>query len=134
MTAAVGEGSELPLELKRAGVSLALTQVSPSGLRLDSDYYENDACGWRLAIRRAIASSPLSRTCRSLLRRLPKTKPPILPCAIIASCAQMQSNVLAKELDVRAFKSARLPQVDLVAQYAVREIQLRELLSEVPAQ
>jgi outer membrane protein TolC len=32
---------------------------------------------------------------------------------------QMQSNVLAKELDVRSFKSARLPQVDLVAQYAL---------------
>ena len=32
---------------------------------------------------------------------------------------QMQSNVLAKELDVRSFKAARLPQVDLVAQYAL---------------
>jgi outer membrane protein TolC len=32
---------------------------------------------------------------------------------------QMQSTVLAKELDVRSFKSARLPQVDLVAQYAL---------------
>jgi len=32
---------------------------------------------------------------------------------------QMQSNLLAKELDVRSFKASRLPQVDLVAQYAL---------------
>ena len=32
---------------------------------------------------------------------------------------QMQSNVLAKELDLRSYKAARLPQVDLVAQYAL---------------
>jgi outer membrane protein TolC len=32
---------------------------------------------------------------------------------------QMESTVLAKELDVRSFKSARLPQVDLVAQYSL---------------
>ena len=30
----------------------------------------------------------------------------------------MQSNILAKAMDVRSYKSARLPQVDLVAQYA----------------
>ena len=31
----------------------------------------------------------------------------------------MQSNILAKELDLRSYKAARLPQVDLVAQYAL---------------
>jgi outer membrane protein TolC len=32
---------------------------------------------------------------------------------------QMQSNVLAKELQLRSYKASRLPQVDLVAQYAL---------------
>ena len=32
---------------------------------------------------------------------------------------QMQSNVLAKELDLRSFKRGVLPQFDLVAQYAL---------------
>lgn len=32
---------------------------------------------------------------------------------------QMQSNVLAKELDLRSYKAQHLPQVDLVAQYAL---------------
>ena len=31
----------------------------------------------------------------------------------------MQSNVLAKQLDFRSFKAERLPQIDLVAQYAL---------------
>ena len=31
----------------------------------------------------------------------------------------MQSNVLARELDLRSYKASRLPQVDLVAQYAL---------------
>ena len=31
---------------------------------------------------------------------------------------EMQSNVLAKELEVRSFRAARLPEVDLVAQYS----------------
>jgi outer membrane protein TolC len=32
---------------------------------------------------------------------------------------QMQSNVLAKELELRSYKASRLPQIDLVAQYAL---------------
>ena len=32
---------------------------------------------------------------------------------------RMQSAVLAKELEIRSYKAARLPQVDLVAQYAL---------------
>src|SRR5581483_11853950 len=32
---------------------------------------------------------------------------------------ELQSNILAKQLDVRSFKAARLPVVDLVAQYAL---------------
>ena len=32
---------------------------------------------------------------------------------------EMESNVLAKELEVRSFRAARLPEVNLVAQYSV---------------
>src|ERR1700728_1698844 len=40
MAAAVEEGSELPVELKRARVSLALSEERRSAARLDADYYE----------------------------------------------------------------------------------------------
>ena len=40
MTAAVGEGTELPLEQKRAQLNLATSQERLESARLDSDYYE----------------------------------------------------------------------------------------------
>ena len=40
MNAAVNEGSELPLELKRAKVNLAASQERLSASQLDLDYYE----------------------------------------------------------------------------------------------
>ncbi len=47
---------------------------------------------------------------------------------------QMQSNVLAKELDLRSYKAARLPQVDLVAQYALfARYNYIKLFPEIPA-
>lgn len=118
MTAAVNEGTELPVELKRAQVNLAMSQERASGARLDADYYE-----MMLAV---ALGYPAADRVKPLDSDLPATL--TLPQEDQAADAalrnsrdlrQMQANVLAKEMDVRAYKSARRPQVDLVAQYAL---------------
>ena len=118
MTAAVSEGSELPVELKRAQVNLALSQERGGAARLDADYYE-----MMLAV--ALGYPPSDRV-KPLNSDLPAslTLPPEEEAGDSAlrnsrDLRQMQATVLAKEMDVRAFKSARRPQVDLVAQYAL---------------
>jgi len=117
-SAEVEEGSQLPVELKRAKVNLALSQERVSAARLDADYYE-----MMLAV---ALGYPVSDSIKPVESDLPlNVKPPSEDqAADIAlrnsrDLRQMQSNVLAKEMDIRSFKSARRPQVDLVAQYAL---------------
>ena len=118
MAAAVEEGSELPVELKRARVSLALSEERRSAARLDADYYE-----MMLAV---ALGYPASDSVKPVDAELPATVtlPPEDQAADTAlrnsrELRQMQANVLSKEMDVRSYKSARRPQVDLVAQYAL---------------
>jgi outer membrane protein len=118
MAAAVEEGSELPLELKRARVSLALSQERIGAARLDADFYE-----MMLAV---ALGYPASDRVKPVDAELPAslTLPPQDQAADTAlgnsrELRQMQANVLSKEMDVRSYKSARRPQVDLVAQYAL---------------
>jgi outer membrane protein len=118
MSAAVSEGSELPLELKRAHVNMAISETRLSSLRLDRDYYQMMlavALGYPATDRVKPVDSDLS------LIPAPPSEDEAADMALRNNreLRQMQSNVLAKELDVRSFKSARLPQVDLVAQYAL---------------
>jgi outer membrane protein TolC len=118
MSAAVSEGSELPLELQRAKVNLAVAQERLSSSRLDLDYYQMMlavALGYPAADRVKPIDSDLSAT---------PTPPSEDEAADLAlrnnrQLREMQSNVLAKELQVRSFRAARLPQVNLVAQYAL---------------
>lgn len=118
MTAAVGEGAELPLELKRAQVTLAVSQQRLDAARLDGDYYEMllaVALGYPATDRvkpveselSFIASPPSENQAADFAMRNNK------------ELRQMQSSVLAKEMDVRSFKAERLPKIDLVAQYAL---------------
>ena len=118
MSAAVSEGSELPLELKRAHVNMAVSETRLSSLRLDRDYYEMMLAvvlGYPATDRVKPVDTDLS------LSLAPPSEDEAADMALRNNreLRQMQSNVLAKELDVRSFKSARLPQVDLVAQYAL---------------
>jgi outer membrane protein len=118
LAAAVSEGSELPLELKRARVNLALSQERLSSARLDQDYFQ-----MMLAVVLGYPATDRVKPVESDLSQTPA--PPSEDEAADAALhnnrqlRQMQSNVLAKELEVRSFRSARLPQVDLVAQYAL---------------
>lgn len=118
MDAAVTEGSELPLELKRARVNLAVSQERVGAARLDAEYYE-----MMLAV---ALGFPATDRVKPVSSELPKGV--VLPkeneatdtaLANSKEFRQMQANVLAKEIEVRSYRSARRPQVDLIAQYAL---------------
>jgi outer membrane protein TolC len=117
VTAAVTEGTELPLELKRARVNLASSEEQLNAARLDRDYYE-----MMLAI--VVGYSATDRV-KPVDSELPAFAPGSENDAVDMALRnnrqlkQMQSNILAKELDLKSYKAARLPQVDLVAQYAL---------------
>lgn len=118
MDAAVSAGNELPLELKRARVNLAMSEQQLQAAALDQDYYE------------MLLATTLGFPATDRVKPIDSD----LPAAVVPSSEsdaadlairnnhtlrQMQSNVLAKEFDLRSYKAARLPKVDLVAQYAL---------------
>jgi len=116
--AGVTEGSELPLELKRARVNLALSEQRRTAARLDADYYE-------MMLSVVLGYQPTDRV-KPIASELPSlSSPPSEDEAADAAMRnnkelrQMQSNVLANQLELRSYKAARLPQVDLVAQYSL---------------
>ncbi len=118
MSAAVNEGSELPLELKRAKVNLAVSQERLSSSQLDLDYYQ-----MMLAVALGFSATDRVKTVDSDLSGTP-TPPTEEDAADMAlrnnrQLRQMRSQVLAKQLQVRSFRAAFLPQVNLVAQYSL---------------
>lgn len=117
MSAAVNEGSELPLELKRAKVNIALAEQRLNSSQLDLDYDEMMlaiALGYPATDRVKPVDSDISAT------PAPPSEQEAEDMALRNNrqLREMQSNVLAKELEVRSFRAARLPEVNLVAQYS----------------
>jgi outer membrane protein len=116
--AAVNEGSQLPVDLKRARVDLAMSQQQLEVANLDGDYY-----AMMLAIVLGYPATdrvkPVESDFASILT--PPTEDVAADTAVRNNreLSQMQSNVLAKELEIRSFKAERLPKVNLVAQYAL---------------
>ncbi len=116
--AGVNEGSELPLELKRARVNLAVSRQKLESTGLDEDYYEMMLAvvlGYPASDRVKPVNSEIS------ISAAPETEDEAADAALRNNreLRQMQSNVLAKQLDLRSYRAARLPQVSLVAQYAL---------------
>jgi outer membrane protein TolC len=118
MNASVSEGSELPVELTRARVNLENAQVRLDSGKLDSDYYE-----MMLAIALGYPATDRVKPVDSGTSEL--IVPPSEDAAADSALhnnrelRQMQSDVLARELDLRSYRAARLPKIDLVAQYAL---------------
>jgi outer membrane protein TolC len=117
-SAGVNEGSELPLDQNRARVNLALSQQRLESIGLDQDYYE-----MMLAV---VLGYPPSDRVKPVdtdisLPVAPESEDEATDMALRNNreLRQMQSNVMAKQLEVRSYKSSRLPQVSLVAQYAL---------------
>ena len=118
MSAAVNEGSELPLELKRARVNLSMSEQRLDAARLDADYYEME-----LAI---IVGFPATDRVKpvdseALDIAVPENENEAADAAIRSNrqLREMQSNIFAKEMELKSYRSYRYPQVDLVAQYAL---------------
>lgn len=116
--AAVAEGSQLPLDLKRAQVNLAMSQERLSSAQLDQDYYQMllaVALGFPATDRVQPVDSD------STVATPPASEDEATDLALNNNrdLRRMQSSVLVKQLDVRSFKAERLPQMDLVAQYAL---------------
>jgi outer membrane protein len=116
--ASVSEGAELPLTLKRARVNLAMSEQRLEASRLDADYYE-----MMLAVVLGFPASdrikPIDTELASIASPPSENEAADTAMRNNKELRQMQSNVLARELQLRSYKSSRLPQVDLVAQYAL---------------
>ena len=118
MQAQIREGTELPLEAKRSKLTLAEYSQRLDAARLDADYLE-----MMLAVG---VGFPSNDRIKPVDAQLPAMEPPqseeqAAEMAIRNNreLRQMQSNVLAKELELQSYRAARYPQVNLVAQYAL---------------
>lgn len=116
--AQVQEGRALPLAQKQA--ELAIAQARQSALDLDD---QRDSAETSLAI---ALGFPAEDRVQPIAEERPA--PPLPPTAEAAlqeavsannELRQLRSQMSAKELEIRADKAARLPRVDLVAQYAL---------------
>jgi len=118
MQARVSEGRELSIESKRAALNLARGRQRVEQLVDDQDSTERS-----LAVVLGFSADDQVRAAADEL------KAPALPANEVAAIQsatesskelrKLQSALAAKELEVRAQKAARLPTVDLIAQYGL---------------
>jgi outer membrane protein len=114
----VEEGRELPLEAERAELNLARARQTADSLEDDHETAETSLAlvlGYSADDR--VAPAGEERTAPLL----PKSEQAAVASAWESSddLRHLESQITAKELDVRAAKAARLPHVDLVAEYAL---------------
>jgi outer membrane protein len=114
----VGEGRELPIDAKRAVLSVAL-----AGQRLEQLAADQDAAERSLAVVLGFSADDQVRAANEEppAPALPSSEEAAIQNAIQSSkeLRRLESALIAKGLDVRAQKAARLPTVDLIAQYGL---------------
>lgn len=114
----VTEGREIPLESKRADLNLARARQRFQALEGDLEYAEGS-----LAVVLGYSSSdrvePMDD--ERPMPESPGTAEEAVAVALQNSkeVRRLESQLQAKGLEIRSYKSARLPQVDLVAQYSL---------------
>lgn len=114
----VEEGHELPIANKRAGVNLAHARQRVEQLDSDRDFAEHSlALVLGMNADDQVRPADEDRT----VPDLPASEEAAVKNALESSkeLRRLESNLIAKGLDVRAQKASRLPRVDLVAQYAL---------------
>jgi outer membrane protein TolC len=114
----IEEGRELPIELKRANLELAKAKQSAESLADDADYAQRSLAvllGYTPEDR--VKASPEERA----VPKIPDTEQAALEAALEGSheLKRLQSAMLAKGLEIKSQKAARLPRLDLLASYAV---------------
>ncbi|MGA2737733.1 MAG: TolC family protein [Bryobacteraceae bacterium] len=112
------EGRELPLESKRAELNLARARQSADALDADRETAETS-----LAI--VLGYGADDRVQPAAEERAPAPMPPSEQAAVESALksskelGRLESQIVAKGLEGRAAKAARLPHADLVAQYGL---------------
>ena len=114
----IGEGREIPLEGKRADLNLARARQRFQALEGDLEYAEAS-----LAV---VLGYPASDRVEPVDDQRTPPEVPGTPEAAVATALQnnrdvrrLESQLQAKGLEIRGYNSYRLPQLDLVAQYAL---------------
>ena len=116
----VKEGRALPLAEKQAAFNLARSRQAADALDADRDYAETS-----LAILAGFDAADRVRPVDSDQQRTPPALPESEDRAVQSALEsnkdlrKLQSQITAKGLEMRSEKAARLPHVDLVAQYAL---------------
>lgn len=114
----VQEGRELPIEIKRSDLDLKRANQRLQALTSDQDYSEHS-----LALVLGYGAEDRARSAGEE-RTAPVTPPSEEEATETALSAnkdlkRLESALVAKGLDMKAQKAARLPRVDLVAEYAL---------------
>ena len=114
----VSEGREIPLESKRAELNLARTRQRADALAADEEYAEGS-----LALVLGYPAGDLVRAAEDDSGQLaiPESEESAVADALRNSreIKRLESQLQARMLDLRGYKSARLPVIDLVAQYSL---------------
>jgi outer membrane protein TolC len=114
----VKEGRELPIDLKRSALNVARGRQRVGQLAADQDAAERS-----LAVVLGFAADDQVRASNEegAAPSLPPSEDTAIQDAIQSSkeLRRLESALIAKGLDVRAQKAARLPTVDLIAQYGL---------------
>ena len=116
--AQVDEGRVLPIEGKRAALNLARARQTVANLEADQEIAETSL------------ATVLGLSAEDRARPIPEDrKPPAMPLSeddMIRSAIRyskelrrLESRIAAKGLEIRADRAARLPRIDLVAQYGL---------------
>ena len=116
--ARVEEGRELPVDARQGRVNLTRARVRLSNLELDRDMAEHNlAIALGYAADDLVAPSAADRTAPAF----PQEEATAVRSALAASpdIKRLQSLLIAKGLEIKGTEARRLPQVDLVAQYAL---------------
>jgi len=114
----VNEGRDLPIEAKRADLNVAKAKQRAEWWEAQQSQQEVSlavALGLGAGVRVRPAEQDVA------IRQLPRTESVALKEALESSkeIRRMESELLAKSLEIRSQKAARWPKVDLVAQYAM---------------
>jgi outer membrane protein len=116
--AQVREGRALPLAEKQASLNLARARQTVENLQADQADSET-----ALAVALGFSAQDRVRPVEEerALPELPATEEEAIQKALASNneIRQLESQIAAKELEIRGERAARLPRVDLVAQYAM---------------
>jgi outer membrane protein TolC len=114
----VDEGRVLPIEGKRAALNLARARLTVANLEADQEFAETSLASV-LGFSAEDRARPVAETRKA--PEMPASEETAIESAIQFSkqLRRLESDVVAKQLAIRADRAARLPRVDLVAQYGL---------------